>query len=161
MQTQTLIKDTATVARVTQLAEGDAYRRLIPKESYSEPQIALGIVTGVLNNGETVALTVLELTKSRYSTDGEIKQKVFEADNSLALFPVDADEVKNILAEAERTADRSVETNRKALREAEEKAGELRRVSSMIVSATQDQVENRTGGRAIADEQSPEDYLNS
>lgn len=135
MQTQTLIKDTATVARVTQLEEGDAYRRLIPKDSYNESRIALGLVTGVLNNGESVAITALEITKGRYSSEAEIKTKVFEATNDLALFPADADEVQNILADARRAADRAVESARKSLREAEEKESELANVADLIREA--------------------------
>lgn len=136
MQTQTLIKDTATVARVTQLEEGDAYRRLIPKTTYDEAQVALGLVTGVLNNGETVAITALEITKSRYGATPEVKQQVFEATNDLALFPVDEEETLNIVADARRAAERSVESARKALREAEEKEAELDHVTDLIVSAT-------------------------
>lgn len=135
MQTQTLIKDTATVARVTQLEEGDAYRRLIPKDSYNESRIALGLVTGVLNNGESVAITALEITKGRYSVEAEIKTKVFEATNDLALFPADADEVQNILADARRAADRAVESARKSLRDAEEKEAELANVADLIREA--------------------------
>jgi len=142
METRTLIKDTATVARVTQLEEGDAYRRLIPKDSYNDPMVALGLVTGVLNNGETVAITALEITKGRFGADAEVKQKVFEATNDLALFPVDNDEVQSILAEAYRRAARTVESARKALRDAEEKEAELDRVADLIaVSARSDLAE--------------------
>lgn len=142
METRTLIKDTATVARVTQLEEGDAYRRLIPKDSYNESRIALGLVTGVLNNGESVAITALEITKGRYSVEAEIKQKVFEATNDLALFPVDEEEVQNILADARRSADRSVESARKSLREAEEKEAELDRVADLIRAASAHQIQD-------------------
>src|SRR5699024_11486338 len=64
METRTLIKDSATVARVTQLEEGDAYRRLIPKTTYQEPKMVVGVVTGALNNGETVAMTALAVREA-------------------------------------------------------------------------------------------------
>lgn len=157
METRTLIKDTATVARVTQLEEGDAYRRLIPKDTYSEPKIALGLVTGVLNNGETIAITALEITKDRYSADAKVKTRVFEATNDLALFPVDADEVQNILAEARRQAERSVASARKSLREAEEKEAELSHVADMIADSArlEQSTEDRPKGYLPTDDLNP------
>ncbi len=142
METRTLIKDTATVARVTQLEEGDAYRRLIPKTTYDGTKIALGLVTGVLNNGETIAVTALEITKDRYGADSQVNTRVFEATNDLALFPVDAEEVRSILADARRAAERSVESARKVLRESEEKEAELDRVSDLIRTAATRQMQD-------------------
>src|SRR5699024_6971065 len=89
METRTLIKDSATVARVTQLEEGDAYRRLIPKTTYQGARMVVGVVTSVLNNGETVAITALEVKEdsNRYTADSPVEVKIFEADADLALFP--------------------------------------------------------------------------
>lgn len=144
MQTQTIIKDTAVVARVTALEEGSVYRRLIPKEHYESAQVALGIVTGVLNNGETVAITALEIQKSRYGGEAEVKERVFEAENDLALFPANDDETQLILAEARLAAERNIATAEKSLRDAREKHEKLESVSDRISAGAQAVTEGGT-----------------
>lgn len=133
METRTLIKDSATVARVTQLQEGDAYRRLIPKTPYQPPKMAVGVVTGVMNNGETVAITALEVDEAnRYGASSPVKQQIFEADSDLALFPVVDGEVQEILADAQTEMRERVETKRRELEEAKEQAGRLDHVVHLI-----------------------------
>lgn len=129
METRTLIKDTATVARVTALIEGDTYRRLIPKSTYEGTKIAVGVVTGVLNNGETIALTALEV-KEGYGSEVEVK--VFDAETDLALFPADHDEALEILAAAQDHQRRSVERAEKALEDARDKEERLGKVVRLI-----------------------------
>lgn len=141
MQTKTLIKDTAQVARVHQLAEGDAYRRLMPKDSYRDAQMALGVVTGILNNGESIALTALEVAPGRFGGDAEVKEKVFEASDDLALFPVNDEETEVILSQARATAERSVTTAEKSLRDARDKHDQLEALADRITEA-QVQIDN-------------------
>lgn len=138
METRTLIKDTATVARVTALTEGDTYRRLIPKSTYESTKIAVGVVTGVLNNGESVALTALEV-KEGYGSEVEVK--VFEADTDLALFPADPAEVLEILGNAQNYQRSAVERAEKSLGEAREKEDRLNKVVARIQEATQSELE--------------------
>lgn len=134
METRTLIKDTATVARVTALIEGDTYRRLIPKSTYEGTKIAVGVVTGVLNNGETIALTALEV-KEGYGSEVEVK--VFDAETDLALFPADHDEALEILSSAQDYQRRSVERAEKALEDARDKEERLGKVVRLIDLALQ------------------------
>ena len=134
METRTLIKDTATVARVTALVEGDTYRRLIPKTAYESTKIAVGIVTGVLNNGEQVALTALEV---REGYGSEVEVKVFDAETDLALFPADHTEVLEILGAAQDYQRKAVERAEKALGEARDKEERLNKVVSLIDVAQQ------------------------
>ena len=129
METRTLIKDTATVARVTALIEGDTYRRLIPKSTYEPTKIAVGVVTGVLNNGEQVAITALEV-KEGYGSEVEVK--VFDAETDLALFPADHAEALEILAAAQDHQRRAVERAEKALEEARDKEERLGKVVRLI-----------------------------
>lgn len=129
METRTLIKDTATVARVTALTEGDTYRRLIPKSAYESTKIAVGVVTGVLNNGETIALTALEV-KEGYGSEVEVK--VFDAETDLALFPADHTEALEILSSAQDYQRRSVERAEKALEDARDKEERLDKVVRLI-----------------------------
>lgn len=149
MQTQTIIKDTAVVARVNSLEVGDAYRRLVPKSTYQESRMVLGIVTGVMNNGETVALTALEID-SDYS-GSRIVQKVFEADDDLALFPVNDDETQVILEEARRAGERAIVQAEKSLREARERFDALEGVTERIASAQLRQLRKDADARAIED----------
>lgn len=150
METRTLIKDTATVARVTQLTEGDTYRRLIPKTAYQSTKIAVGVVTGVLNNGETLALTTLEVAEG-YGSEVEIK--VFDGDNDLALFPADHTEVLEILSGAQRYQRTAVESAEKALGTARDKEERLEKVVRLIDLAAQADVEAAevNGTRRISD----------
>lgn len=134
METRTLIKDTATVARVTALIEGDTYRRLIPKSTYEPTRIAVGVVTGVLNNGEQVAITALEV-KEGYGSEVEVK--VFDAETDLALFPADHDEALEILAAAQDHQRRAVERAEKALEDARDKEERLGKVVRLIDLALQ------------------------
>ena len=138
METRTLIKDTATVARVTALIEGDTYRRLIPKSTYESTRIAVGVVTGVLNNGEQVAITALEV-KEGYGSEVEVK--VFDAETDLALFPADHDEALEILAAAQDYQRRSVERAEKALEDARDKEERLGKVVRLIDLAQRADVE--------------------
>ena len=134
METRTLIKDTATVARVTALVEGDTYRRLIPKSAYESTKIAVGVVTGVLNNGETIALTALEV-KEGYGSEVEVK--VFDSETDLALFPADHTEALEILSSAQDYQRRSVERAEKALEDARDKEERLDKVVRLIDLAQQ------------------------
>lgn len=137
METRTLIKDTATVARVTALEEGDTYRRLIPKTTYESTKIAVGIVTGVLNNGESVALTALEV-KEGYGSEVEVK--VFEATTDLALFPADRAEVLEILSGSQDGQNRAVERAERALDEARDKKARLDAVVARIADGAQGEI---------------------
>ena len=139
METRTLIKDSATVARVTQLEEGDAYRRLIPKTTYQEPKMVVGVVTGVLNNGETVAITALEVKEdsNRYTADSPVEVKIFEADHDLALFPVVEGEVQEILALAREEMGKRVEMKQKELTSAQDHQDRLEHVLDLIETARQ------------------------
>ena len=134
METRTLIKDTATVARVTALVEGDTYRRLIPRSTYESTKIAVGVVTGVLNNGETIALTALEV-KEGYGSEVEVK--VFDSETDLALFPADHTEALEILSSAQDYQRRSVERAEKALEDARDKEERLDKVVRLIDLAQQ------------------------
>lgn len=145
MQTQTFIKDTATVARVTQLEEGDAYRRLIPKETYDSAKVALGVVTGVLNNGETVAITAIEISAGRFGGEPEVKERVFEADSDLALFPANDEETELILADARRSGERTIATAEKNLRDAKDKVEKVESISERIYEAQHRQAQQVTG----------------
>lgn len=134
METRTLIKDSATVARVTQLQEGDAYRRLIPKTTYQEPKMVVGVVTSVMNNGETVAITALEVKEdaNRYRTDSPVEVKIFEADHDLALFPLVDGEAEEMLALAREEIDKRVEIKQGELEQAQDHRDRLENVIGKI-----------------------------
>ena len=134
METRTLIKDSATVARVTQLEEGDAYRRLIPKTTYQGARMVVGVVTSVLNNGETVAITALEVKEdsNRYSADSPVEVKIFEADADLALFPVVEGEVQEILALAREEMGKRVLMKQKELADAQDHQDRLEHVAGLV-----------------------------
>lgn len=131
MQTKTLIRDSTQIVRVTEMTEGSAYRRVIPRTSYSEAKIAYGVVTGVLSNGETAVITALEVTGERH-VDARIDSKTFEGDTDLVLFPVDHDEMIDVLDAAGRGAETTVDRQRRELDKAITAQERLVEVSARI-----------------------------
>lgn len=149
METRTLIKDTATVARVTQLTEGDAYRRLIPKTAYSEPRMVVGVVTSVMNNGETIAITALEVDEAnRYTSTSPVKQQIFEGDADLALFPVVDGEAQEILSLAQHEMTKRIESKTNELAEAKDQSERLNHVVRLIALGEQADRSLARDGRA-------------
>lgn len=86
MKTQTLVQDTAQVIRVVTLAQGDTYKRVLPKTTYADAKLAFGVITAVLNNGETVAVTALEVEYDGYGTPA-VRSRTFTGDDDVQLFP--------------------------------------------------------------------------
>lgn len=134
MQTHTLIKDTATVVKMNQLAEGDTYRRLITSDGPGEARVAYGVVTGILSNGSEIALSTVELVKERYSYEYTVEVRVFQADSELALFPGDTSELQSVIAQAQRAAERKVETTKKELNERRQKQAEIEALSDRLAA---------------------------
>ena len=63
MQTATLVHQTSEKVVISQLAEGDVYKRLIPKTAYEVEKIVMGVVTDILHNGETAVVQATEFVR--------------------------------------------------------------------------------------------------
>lgn len=88
MQVHSIIQPSATVIRITELAPGSIYQRLI-KSTYSgdKDRVVFGVVTSILSNGEDAAITSLEFTPPMYGGSIEPEIKVFSGGSDVALFP--------------------------------------------------------------------------
>lgn len=97
MEIKNIVQASADVVRVTSLAPEDFYQRL-ETGGYAGPRMRIGVVTGVLVNGEESAVTAIEFP-TEYG-DGTPAHKVFAAGSDVALFPVSRLELENHLARA-------------------------------------------------------------
>lgn len=133
MKTQTLVQDGAQIVRVVTLRKGDVYKRLT-RATYagSSDELLFGYVTDVMNNGETVAVTAIEL-KVEYSTV-TVTQKVFAGDADVTLFPATPEEFELFRQDVIKTMDRRVTDAEKALDDAENKR---RLVAGMLIDVAQ------------------------
>jgi hypothetical protein len=128
MRTETLIKDSAQVVRVVELAPGDVYKRLVKKDYSETYEIKIGIVQDVVSNGERAALTALEF-QTGYNT-ATPKIEVFADDSELNLFVATPAEVETFFDDVRDAARRQVE-------QAEDAAVKARRVLEAVKQASQ------------------------
>jgi hypothetical protein len=128
MRTETLIKDSAQVVRVVELAPGDVYKRLVKKDYQETYEIKIGIVQDVVSNGERAALTALEF-QTGYNT-ATPKIEVFADDSELNLFVATPAEVETFFDDVRDAARRQVDS-------AEDAAVKARRVLEAVNDASQ------------------------
>ena len=117
MQTKTMVSQSAEVTRVVSLSEGDCYKRIY--KAYQETKVAFGMVTGVLNNGETVAVTALEIEVEFSMT--KVAVKTFGGEEDVALFAATKEEILTLQSDAMQSLGKAVQRAEDALMEAEQK----------------------------------------
>lgn len=158
MKTETFVKDSTDIIRVISLSEGDAYRRLVKKTSYSEDrQLAYGVVTGALSNGEETVITATEVTlDDGYSSTPTIKQVTFAGDQDLVIFAAPIEDIREFMHQANRAQIRKMDEAEKAAQKARDDKYQLEVVLDRIVEgavrpAEHQVIVGKAGGRAIAD----------
>lgn len=111
----TIVKASAQMAVVTEIAVGDVYKRLeVP--SYGNPKIVLGLVSDVMQNGEKTAVTAIEFTPPEYGSGPvEPKMVTFAGDQDVSIYPVGKDEFAALIADLEKAQDGVVEAAEKDL----------------------------------------------
>ena len=115
MKTETFVKDSTDIIRVISLSEGDAYRRLVKKGYGDDRQLAYGIVTGAMSNGEETVITATEVTlNDGYGSTPEIKQVTFAGDQDLVIFAAPIEDIREFMHQANRAQARKVEESEKA-----------------------------------------------
>lgn len=62
VNTETVVRASATIVNITTLAPGDVYKRLEKATSYTREKVVMGRVLDVMHNGTEAALTALEST---------------------------------------------------------------------------------------------------
>ena len=124
----TLIKPSAQVAVVTELAAGDIYKRL-DTSGYAGHRLVLGLVTDVMQNGEKAAVSAIEFTPPEYtSAPVEPKLVTFAGDQDVALYPVQRAEFDELVKALEVAQANTVET---AERDLARKQGVLAQVRAL------------------------------
>lgn len=98
---KTLVSNTAQIVRIVSLQPGDVYKRLV-ESSYGSPKMQIGIVTGVMNNGDDAAITALEYEAAYGSVTAKVE--VFTQSRDVSIFPADPAEVAAHLDEIQTAA---------------------------------------------------------
>ena len=135
MQTETIIRASAQIMRITELHAGDVYKRL--ETSGMESNLVFGIVTDVMSNGEDAAVVATEISKSYYGpTVRELK--IFTTLSNVAIFPATPEEIAQRFAEYREEMGKKVAEAQKALDKAREEYqlvdATLRRVETANVT---------------------------
>jgi len=131
MQVNSLVKASAQVIRITEVAEGDIYKRY-DKPSYGEARILFGVITDALHNGDEAVICSVEFVPEGYGTEFQPRLKTFGTDTEVVLFPASLDEFQVGLGEAIDAQRRVVET---AERDAASKRAVLSRMEALVAEA--------------------------
>lgn len=129
MQASQIIQSQARVITIIDLVEGDTYK-LVKKKSYSQDyDLYVGVVTGVMHNGETAVFTALEL-KADFSGDAQIV--VHGGEEDLMIYPATPAELVYALDYAKSATERKI----KDALQAKDKALELLEVINTAFSSS-------------------------
>lgn len=155
MKTETFVKDSTDIIRVISLSDGDAYRRLV-KKGYSgdDRQLAYGIVTGTMSNGEETVITATEVTMNDgYSMTPAIKQVTFAGDQDLVIFAAPIEDIREFMHQANRAMAEDVERKEEASRKANADKYQVETVLDRIVEGAvrpaEQVIVGKTGDREI------------
>ena len=124
MQTKTLIQSSANILRITDLQKGNTVK--VIKKDYSDNKIFFGVVTDLLNSGESTFIELLLFEKSYNDLKGKVV--VYDGKDDIALFPATVEEVETDLSDALKLLARDIEKSEDGLlkkKNAYEKASEF------------------------------------
>lgn len=156
MKTETFVKDSTDIIRVISLSEGDAYRRLV-KKGYSgdDRQLAYGIVTGAMSNGEETVITATEVTlNDTYTSTPTIKQVTFAGDQELVIFAAPIEDIREFMHQANRAMAEDVDRKEEAAKKANADKFQVETVLDRIVEgavrpAEHQVIVGKSGDRAV------------
>lgn len=134
MQVSQIIKPSAVAVRITEVVAGSVYKRL-DKPSYGEPRLVFGVVTDVLHDGESAAITAVEFTQDYAGGDVTPKIKAFGGDTDVAFFPATPEEFQVAMAEAITSQTRTVEAAERDLRQKQAVLDRLTRAADEGITA--------------------------
>lgn len=139
MQITSIVKPTAQIGRVVELAEGDVYKR-VERSSY-DTKLVHGVITGILTDGENTTVTAIEYVPGGYSSN-EVKQKTFTDQDDVAIYPADPDEFRMAIDDLESSQQRAVESARGTLERAAHMLEQIRSLRTLEVAAPTTQTIN-------------------
>ena len=132
MQTKTLIQSSANILRITDLQKGNTVK--VIKKDYSDNKIFFGVVTDLLNSGESTFIELLLFEKSYNDLKGKVVVYIrvnttyLDGKDDIALFPATVEEVETDLSDALKLLARDIEKSEDELlkkKNAYEKASEF------------------------------------
>lgn len=109
METQMLVESGITVNRITKIVVGNIYKRL-DTPSYGTPKVLVGKVLDVLDNGDKVAVSVVEFVPIEYGTGANAVHKTFSGADDIVLYPVTDEEFQVTLKAAITGQRQTIET---------------------------------------------------
>jgi len=116
MQTKTLVQATANIVTITNLAEGDVYKRLHKNNYETDYKLYLGVVTGIMHNGEEAAITAIEFEENYSSV--RVQLQVFAGDSEVALYHATPDEITSHMNTLRETSQKEIDRKEKELADA-------------------------------------------
>jgi len=131
MQTKTLVQASANIITITSLVEGDVYKRLIKRDYEKDYKLFMGVVTGVMHNGEEAAITAIEFEDSYSAVN--LKLQVFAGDTEVAIYHATPDEITAHMSTLAEIARKNISRKEEELAEANVT---LTRISHVIDTAS-------------------------
>ena len=133
MKLSALISTDVNLVRVTQVQEGDCYKRIHERSSYDKELItSYGIITDIAVTDNMQLITVLEFTDD-YTNSGKLTRRSFSGESEHILFPVEDEEFQISIERMREKAIESLETAQSQLRKAEQIYGLVAKVSDMAL----------------------------
>jgi hypothetical protein len=112
MQTKQIVQASANVIRITNLAQGDIYKRF-DDSSYSK-DVKYGIVKNIYNDGEKTYVEAVEYKKSY--NDLEASVYIIRGDNDVSIFPATLEEIEMEFSDAQKGIERKIQEKQEEIR---------------------------------------------
>lgn len=123
MDTKTLVQATANVVRIINLKVGDVYKRVHKPYAGAKSELRFGVVTSIMHNGESAAITSIEVEVSYSAVT--MHQKLFDTDTEVDIFEADPSEVREHFAKAEEAARKRIKDQIQAVSQAEQQLADI------------------------------------
>lgn len=129
MKIEQIILPKSEVKRVISLSEGDVYRRVVQDYSSSKPRLVYGTVTGILANGEQVAVSALEFSVDEYRST-KVASVTFRNEDDVDIFPGEQSEFDHIVGEMLTHVQDEVSSARRSLAAVERKLAQVEQLQA-------------------------------
>lgn len=111
MQTKNIVQASANVVRITNLQQGDIYKRF-DDSGYSRTTM-YGVVKAIYNDGEKTFVEAVEYKKSY--RDLEASLYVMRGDNDVSIFPATLEEIQEEFDSAEKGIEQAISDKREEI----------------------------------------------
>lgn len=112
-----LIRNNATIIRITELHRGDLFK-FIEKSAYGSPVLRYAVVNDILSDGKDAFIEALTI-QADWSTT-HVEKRLFHGDENLNIYPASIEDLKQDLKNCFKLIENSVATKEKELKEAQD-----------------------------------------